>query len=241
MNFTENYWFNETMEAERAHAELTMSKADYANIWLGICKPAVSGAIYAEEVAQALEDGRVCSLPYESKFQVHAIFDLGWNDKMSIILAQRNVSELRVLEYIEDSHKTLDWYSNILKQKGLNYGKVWLPHDGAHGDYKTGKSAQMIMQELGWSVNIIPVAPVENGIRLARQALPRCVFDKDKTARLIECLRRYRRNLPTTTNEPGGPVHDEYSHGADAFRYLATIAEQMNNTGYETLNYKRIR
>ena len=240
MNYTENPWFNDTLEKERAHAEASMSKADYENIWLGVCRPAVSGAIYADEIADSFEKGRVCRVPYESKFPVHVIFDLGWNDKMAIILAQRHLSEIRVLEYIEDSHKTLDWYSAKLREKGWNWGKVWLPHDGAHGDYKTGKSAQQIMQELGWQVNIIPVSPVEAGIRLTRQTLPRIYFDKDGTQRLLECLRRYRRNLPTTTNEPGAPVHDEYSHGADCARYMCLSAEKMQNTGFAPIQYKRL-
>lgn len=241
MNYTENPWFSDTLERERAHAEATMSKADYENIWLGVCRPAVSGAIYADEVALLHERGNICRVPYEAKFPVQVVFDLGWNDKMAICLVQKHLSEIRVLEYIEDSHKTLDWYSAELKKRNYNWGTVWLPHDGAHKDYKTGKSAQQIMQELGWKTNIIPVSPIEQGIRLTRSALPRCYFNQDTTARLIECLKRYRRNLPTTTNEPGAPVHDEYSHGADCMRYVSTIAERVVNTNYEPIQYKRVR
>jgi phage terminase large subunit len=54
-------------------------------------------------------------------------------------------------------------------------------------------------------------------------------FDKAKTERLIQCLRRYRRTIPVSTNEPGAPLHDEYSHGADAFRYLGLVAPGMTN------------
>jgi phage terminase large subunit len=32
-----------------------------------------------------------------------------------------------------------------------------------------------------------------------------------------------------STNEPGAPLHDEYSHGADAFRYLGLVAPGMTN------------
>jgi phage terminase large subunit len=42
-------------------------------------------------------------------------------------------------------------------------------------------------------------------------------------------LKRYRRQINQTTNEAGAPLHDEFSHGADAFRYLAVIADQMTN------------
>jgi phage terminase large subunit len=119
---------------------------------------------------------------------------------------------------------------------------LWLPHDGAHKDYKTGKSAQQIMQEQGWQVEIVPNQSIESGIRMARMALPRVYLDKDKCDRLLQCLRRYRRGIPTTTGEPGNPVHDEWSHGADAFRYLAVSAERLSNESWSTtLNYPDMR
>lgn len=229
VNFSENPFFPEVLELERQHAERTMARDEYENIWLGNCKAAVDGAIYASEVRDAIEHGRICNVPYDPKFKVHCVFDLGWNDCMSIILAQRHLSEIRVIEYIEDDHRTLDWYSGELKNKRLNWGKLFLPHDGAHGDYKTGKSAEQIMRELGWSVTICPSQPVETGIKNARRTFDRVWFDKVKTERLVQCLRRYRRNISVSTNEPGTPMHDEYSHGADAFRYLSLVAPLMGN------------
>jgi hypothetical protein len=47
-------------------------------------------------------------------------------------------------------------------------------------------------------------------------------------ARLMDCLKHYRRNVPETTGEPGTPVHDEYSHGCDAFGGLAEIADRIS-------------
>ena len=83
----------------------------------------------------------------------------------------------------------------------------------------------------------MPDAGIEPGIKTARMALNQTYFDKTKAARLIECLKRYRRSIPTTTGEPGSPVHDEYSHGADAFRYLALIADKMTNETWKPINY----
>jgi phage terminase large subunit len=54
-------------------------------------------------------------------------------------------------------------------------------------------------------------------------------MDKEKTARLQECLKRYRRAINATTGQPTGPLHDEASHGADAFRYLATCVDMLKN------------
>lgn len=240
INYADNPWFPDVLEAERLHAKATMSKADYENIWEGLCKPAVTGAIYADEVARAQDDGRIGLFPYDPAQKVHAIFDLGWNDSMSIILAQRHVSSLKVIEYIEDNRKTLDWYSAELKKKNLNWGKLWLPHDGAHGDYKTGKSAEAIMRELGWDVGIVPIQPVEAGIKVARMAFGQLYIHKPGCERLIQCLKRYRRGVPVSTGEPGAPVHDEWSHGADAFRYLTNVAPKMVNEDMRPIQYHRL-
>jgi phage terminase large subunit len=229
IDYKDNPWFPEVLEKERQHAEATMTAADYANIWEGKCKPAVSGAIYAEEIAQAMESKRVCDVAYDPALKVQVVFDLGWNDAMSLILVQRHLSTLRVIAYLEGSHKTLDWWSDELKQRRYNWGTLWLPHDGAHGDYKTGKSAKEIMEGLGWDVEIIPRQPVETGIRTARMAFGQVYFDQHQAARLVECLKRYRRNVPASTGEASTPLHDEYSHGADAFRYMAMVAERMSN------------
>lgn len=241
INYSDNKWFPSVLEAERLHAKATMSKVDYENIWEGKCKPAVTGAIYAAEIAEAVEKGRICDVAHDPSLKTHVVFDLGWNDAMSVILVQRHLSTLRVVEYLEGSHKTLDWWSDELKQRRHNWGTVWLPHDGANGDFKTGKSAKQIMQDFGWTVDIVPKQPVETGIRTARMAFGQVYLDKTKASRLVECLKRYRRHIPSNTNEAASPIHDEWSHGADAFRYMATVADRMTNDDWGgPLNYPNL-
>jgi phage terminase large subunit len=229
MNYADNPWFPEVLEKERLHAKATLPKAEYENIWEGKCMPAVAGAIYFAEVAKAEEEKRICRVPYDPMLKVHVVFDLGWNDAMSISLVQKHSSELRIIENIEDSHKTLDHYSAELKKKNLNWGKVYLPHDGKHKDYKTGKSAKEIMEALGWKVEITPSLSVEDGIRAVRMTFGRLAIDKEKCARLIQCAKRYKRSINAQTMEPGAPLHDEFSHGADNLRYVAINAETMTN------------
>ncbi|MGB6105650.1 MAG: PBSX family phage terminase large subunit [Pusillimonas sp.] len=228
VNYHDNPFFPDVLEAERIHCQLTAPK-DYDNIWLGKCKPAVSGAIYYDEVASAEEGQRITNVPYDPLMKVHAVFDLGWNDAMAISLIQKGPADIRVIEYIEDSHKTLDHYSALLKGKNLNWGSLYLPHDGRNRDFKTGKSAEEIMTALGWNVKITPNMSIEDGIRLTRMTFPRMYFDKTKTERLVQCAKRYRRSINQQTNEPGAPMHDEWSHGADNLRYVAINAETMTN------------
>lgn len=235
MNYTENPWFPQVLENERRHAQGTMKPEEYGHIWEGKCMPAVQGAIYFDEVADAEAKGRIRDVPVDPLLKTHAVWDLGWNDSMSIILVQRSASELRIVDYIEGSHRTLADYAADLKAMPLNWGSDYLPHDGFTKDFKTGKSAQEILQALqrkpvGDVQNPgVPRMDIEQGIRATRMVFSRCYFDKNKTGRLIECLKRYRRHINQQTNEPGQPLHDEYSHGADAFRYLALVADQLSN------------
>jgi len=157
--------------------------------------------------------------------------DLGWNDSMSICLVQKGVSDLRIIKYIEDDHRTLDSYSAELKNLPYNWGTMYLPHDGRTKDFKHGTSAEEIMRRHGWDVRIVPRLDVESGIKIARLNFHRCYFDKS-TERLIECLKHYRRSISPSTNEPGAPLHDEYSHGADAFRYMAVSIDDMKNESW---------
>jgi phage terminase large subunit len=239
VNYTDNPWFPDVLEKERLRCKEKDPQA-YPNIWEGKCKPAVEGAIYYNEVAAAEANGQICNVPYDPMLKVHVVFDLGWNDAMAISLVQRVRSEIRVLEYIEDSHKTLDVYSAELKERKYNWGKVFLPHDGYSGDMKTGKSSAEILRKLGWTVparEAIVELGVEEGIKATRQAFGQVYFDKNKTTRLVECLKRYRRAIVQKTQEAGGPLHDEYSHGADNFRYLCINADKMDNETATTTNH----
>jgi phage terminase large subunit len=229
VNYTDNPWFPEVLETERLHSLKT--NPDYANIWEGDCKAAVDGAIYSNEIREAQEGNRITTVPYDPMMKVHVVMDLGWNDSMSVILCQKGISDLRIIGYIEDDHRTLDSYSAQLKNLSYNWGTMFLPHDGQSKDFKHGISAEDIMKKLGWDIRIVPKADIESGIKLARMNFHRIYFDKS-AQRLVECLKNYRRSINSATNEPGAPLHDEFSHGADAFRYLCTSIESMKNESW---------
>lgn len=232
MNYTENPWFPPILEQERLHAKETMSAAEYAHVWEGKCKPAVEGAIYFDQMAQA--EARIREIPQDATLKTHCVWDLGFNDSMAIILAQRVASEIRIVHYIEGTQRTLADYSSDLKTlkldgQPINWGSAWLPHDGFATRHQSGKSDAAILRGLGWDVRRVPQTDVEAGIKRAREMFPRVYFNKTRANRLVECLKRYRRHVSQATGEPGKPVHDEFSHGADAFRYLAMCADELTN------------
>ena len=228
INYTDNPFFPKVLEIERERCSIS-NPEDYANIWEGDTKAAADGAIYHNEIRQAQESGRITNVHPDVLLKTHVVMDLGWNDSMAIILCQRNLSEIRVIDYIEDDHRTLDSYSDQLKQLGHNWGTMYLPHDARNKDFKYGTSAEEIMQRLGWTTEVIPKSSIETGIKLARMTFERAYFDQNKAKRLIECLKNYRRSINQTTQEPQAPLHDEYSHGADAWRYACAVVDGMSN------------
>jgi phage terminase large subunit len=229
MNWRDNPWFPAELRTLKDEW-LARDPEGYETVWEGKCRPAVEGAIYRKEIEAMAREKRLRPVPYDPMLKVHTVWDLGWNDKTSIICAQRVGGELRLIDFIEDSHQTLPDYVQELKQRKWNWGTDFLPHDGASGRLESsGLSAQDILQKLGRTVYVIPRGDIEAGIKAARLMFGRCYFDSDKTSELVNHLKRYRRQINSVTNEAGGPLHDEHSHAADAFRYLALVADKMFN------------
>ena len=231
VNWRDNPWFPEVLNEERLRAKRSMSAEDYEHIWEGKPRRVAEGAIYRHEIDDLYGSGRVCPVPYDPLLPVHTVWDLGWNDAMTITMVQRGPHDVRIIDYIEDSHRTLDWYVAQLEKRPYRWGTDYLPHDGRTRNFQTGKSTEEQLRAMGRrSVVVLAQTSVEEGIKAARLLFPRCYFDQRKTARLIECLKRYRRDLHTKTGEPMAPLHDEFSHGADNFRYIGQAVNQMRSS-----------
>jgi len=232
VNWRDNPFFNKVLEAERQDC-IKRFPRDYPNVWEGVCRPAVEGAIYFDEVAAMERDGRVCNVPYDPMLKAHVVFDLGFNDEMAVSIVQRHVSEVRIIRYTEDTQKTLAHYSSELRELRYNWGKVWLPFsDGFSKDIKTGKGSDQILTALGWDVakkEEVANISVEEGIRQTRLLFPRIYTDKTHCSPLIESWKRYRRHINKQTLTAGTPVNDQYSHGADNTRYIAINIDKMTN------------
>ncbi len=231
LNYHDNPWFPDVLEQERLHCKET-NPDDYPNIWEGDCKPAVEGAIYFKEIQESIARGRICRVPYDPMLRVHVVADLGFSDFMAVCCVQKHLSEIRVINYIQDAGHALTYYSDELRKLRYNWGNFYLPHDGFSSDIKSGITSAAILRRLGWNVparDEINELSVEEGIRLTKQTFPQIYFDADKTGLLIEALKRYRRRINRETQTAGAPLHDEHSNGADALRYVCVQASLMRN------------
>jgi phage terminase large subunit len=68
--------------------------------------------------------------------------------------------------------------------------------------------------------------PIPDSINAARTIFPNCWFDRENAADGISCLRHYRYDVDEDGRFSKMPLHDGYSHGADAFRYIGLMVNE---------------
>lgn len=241
LNWRDNPWWNAKQEKDRLDL-LKRDPLEYETVYEGKCRPAVAGAIYAREIDTLQRTGRFTTVSHDAVLKTHTVWDLGWNDQTVVLLVQRAASELRIVgayisrfsSYEEDIQELKNWADERDKEgklirPGVQWGTDWLPHD-AKSPTKTsgGKTAEKIVSGLGRTVEIVPNINIEDGIKQVRTTFPRLWIDKS-CQDWLNAIKRYHRHVSVDGQKTGQPVHDDASHGADALRYLALVADKLHN------------
>jgi phage terminase large subunit len=122
----------------------------------------------------------------------------------------------------------MSYYLATMQTFGYVYDTIWLPHDAENKTLAAaGRSIDDIVRSAGYKTQILPRVPIVDSINAARTIFPTCWFDREHAADGITCLRHYRYDVdPDTKQFSRSPRHDHYSHGADAFRYIALMIKE---------------
>ena len=186
------------------------------------------GAYFGQQMTEAQDEGRICSVPHDPAAPVETWWDLGIGDSTAIWFAQRVGRELHLIDYYETSGESLSHYASVLAQKaqpkssnGLSYlySEHMLPHDANARELGTGKTRVEVLETLGINPKVVALHRVEDGIEAARNMLSMCWFDAEKCKRGIDALRNYRKDWDEVHKVfRTKPLHDWASHGADALR-----------------------
>lgn len=201
-----------------------MSQDEFDQEWYLSTEAAIQGAWYRKEMYAAFKEGRITAVPWEPALPVDTDWDIGMVDAAVIIFSQTTrAGQIRIIDYEEAEGEPLPYFIRKMRERPYTYGKHYPPHDSTVKDFGTGKSTFDVARDLGLKFEYPVEAPsVLAGIDAARLMLLKVWFDEKKCARLIECLRQYRKTynarLETFT---GVPVHNWASHGADALRGMA--------------------
>lgn len=231
MNWDENPWFPEVLKKE---LEFLKGKDhdSYLNVWEGHCKQSVDGAIFANELRLAAEQHRMTKVPIMPGIPVHTFWDLGQSDNTAIWFVQVVGLEYRLLDYYQSSGHKMQHYIEVLADRAYRYGEHCLPHDAEHEQIAAQTTIKQQLQKalqsnpkLGDLVRIVPRIPKKAlGIDAARSIFGQCVFDKEKTADGLQCLRHYAYAKGDDGKVSKEPKHDTWSHGC-------LVGNSMVNTG----------
>jgi len=196
----------------------------FASEYLVDFDAAAPGAYYAGLLGEAEREGRIGRVPHDPALKVDTAWDLGIDDYTAIWFLQQAGREVRAIDYFETGGEGL---TAIVRQalagKPYVYGTHHLPHDVMVREL--GAAGRSRLETLG-GLGVAPISvgaamDPEGRINAGRLTIPMTWFDAEKCAGGLERLRGYRKRWNRATRSYGGPMHDEHSHGADAFGEFA--------------------
>jgi phage terminase large subunit len=196
----------------------------------------VEGAIYEGELSRAIDERRITSaIHYQPDAQTILAFDLGRNDCTSVILGQHvGAKEKQIFWSYENNFQEFSHYVDIIRKLDHRIDSIILPHDAKAKTISTIDSPYETCKK-AWpnaKITVLSADSIELGIEHARKNFGSIYIHPENAKSLYESLRRYRRKLLSMVGpagEPtyGDPIHDQASHGADAFRYWMQVVPMV--------------
>lgn len=188
---------------------------------------AIKGSYFGQHMIALSKAGKLKpTVEYVPTEKVHLAMDIGRSDACSIWFWQVVNGEIRFFDYFEETGWDAIEMSEMLALKPYNYGTWWLPHDAMHKTFASKKSVIDTFREYNAPAKKVPNPDNGSGrahgidaVRKFLRTYP-VVFDATRCERGIECLRNYSRKWDMDNKVfSNAPSHDQWSHGADAFRY----------------------
>nr|QRI44304.1 MAG: terminase large subunit [Heunggongvirae sp.] len=196
---------------------------------------AIPGAYYAKLIGDAYAEGRIGKHTIDPELKVNLVADLGYTDSCSWWGWQETHDGIRIVDFMEDDNQPIQHYIDWIKSRPytVNPKGIWLPHDARAKSLQTGKSIIEQFLANGIRPNLVPEMSLQDGIEAARLTIPTCYFDEEACYEGLEHLRAYMREWDEKTQTyRNRPKHDQHSHGADSFRYLALAARPVSRKSH---------
>lgn len=242
MNWRDNPWFDASGLRQSMEEMRRRNPEEFQHVWEGQCLRYWEGQIYLNELKLADAEERITDVPYRSDATCEVVMDIGGaGDATALWIYQPIGDYLHFVDYYEKVQSSLDYFLKWIETKPYVITKYWLPHDARQRHAGMEQSYESLVRARGKKVQIVPggAGSVAEGINAVRTLFPRIKIDKDKCARGIECLRNYRFEIES--DEHGTfkslPVHDKFSHGADAMRYACVAYRSDREVRFDPTRY----
>src|SRR6202789_4436975 len=204
------------------------------------------GLYYGKQIAKLRADGHITKVPYQESSLVHISFDIGYDDHTSIWFCQLLPGgQISIIDYYENCNEGAKFYADYLKTKSYSYGTAILPHDAkSHNPAEGNTWYDVFSTHFSGNIHVFEQKAISlfNGIQGVRSILGRCYFDEVKCSKGLKHLESYKKEW---NDKIGGyrniPLHDNASHAADSFRYLAQGIEFVGGRSLTPEKIKEMR
>jgi hypothetical protein len=241
-SFAQMLWYDQK-QSEQGHG----MKREFPTTPGEAFEAIIDGAIYGEEMADLRAKGRVMNFGLEAGYPLFTFSDIGLSDYYSDWLIQPVGRHFLVLDWFEaeglpGSRVPEHWKAWEQKYATL-ITRHFLPHDANTRDRGTGRTYLDELRMAGrHNLSAVPRTPdVWLGIGYVRDVLPHCYFhqthcdtarrangmlhdgtvDEEGRPSGVACLEGYSRGTRDTHTLREMPLHNDFSHSADAFRTFA--------------------
>ena len=210
------------IEIERDRSEGILSEDMIQQEYYTSFSMGCEGSYYSKYIDKMRINGQIGMVPWEPAFKVHTFWDLGVRDSTVILFAQCIGTTCRIIDYYENNKEGLEFYIGVVNSKPYQYSRHVAPHDIRVKEFGSGMTRLDKARELGIKFIVAPDLSIMDGIEAVRSTLPKVWIDEVKCKPLIKALEGYRQEFDSKRKvyKPN-PLHDQFSHAADAMRYLA--------------------
>lgn len=215
-------------------------KREYPSLPVEAFQQSVEGAYYAKQFAKLYANKRIGIVPDNNHQPVMTFWDIGVGDSTAIWFVRQVGTEYHVIDYYENSGEGLRHYMKVLKDKGYTYSEHWGPHDIENREFGSDAKSRKDIAKEGYVIDgerysirfqVVPRTGVDTGIEAVREILTLCVFDESKCEEGIGHLENYKKEWDDNRGcWKDKPLHDQTSHGSDAFRYFAVAKTKRVRT-----------
>lgn len=182
---------------------------------------AKDGSYYGVQMKAIRAKKRILPNLYDPNLCVHVAMDLGMNDDFTMVFWQVLRDEVRIIDNYTNNGEGILHYARVLWDKGYDYGSIYGPHDLIVKELGSGKSRESVFNDLGIDIQVIPRQLINDGIEAVRIMLANTWIDQGATD-VIDALDNYTKEWDDRRGVwKNKPLHNEYSHMADAVRYMA--------------------
>lgn len=233
-------WYS---EKRRTAVSIKTMKEEYPTFVEECWTTLPEGSIYGMHIEQAKGEGRVHAFLSARDYPLHSFWDLGAPINTATWFAQITPYEVRIVDALFDVEMTTEQRAAWIRQLPYDIGNHYLPHDAESAKDTEGVSPIHRFRTIfGPSCLIVPrIHNVWTGISDTQANFTRLKFRADMTAEhradapfplehhlgplrvklALDALSRYRFVKESSTGiVKNEPLHDRYSHIADALRQL---------------------